>query len=86
MNTMLTQEIEAFERMKHRLEAHHFGEWAVVHGAELGGTYPSFETLDGRGTPLQRATVPDGHEVRLGALISTGSGIFWASAFQRQSS
>ena len=43
MKTTLTQEIEAFERMKHRLEADHFGEWAVVHGGELAGTYPSFE-------------------------------------------
>ena len=39
----LTQEIEAFESMKHRLEADHFGEWAVVHGGKLEGTYPSFQ-------------------------------------------
>ena len=40
----LSQEIEAFESMKHQLEADHFGKWAVVHDGKLVGTYLSFES------------------------------------------
>lgn len=39
----LSAEIEAYGRMRSRLETDHNGEWAVVHGGELIGTYSNFE-------------------------------------------
>ena len=40
---VLDKEIAAYTKMRDRLEADHFGEWAVVYGAELIGTYETFE-------------------------------------------
>lgn len=40
---VLSAEIEAYGRMRSRLEIDYNGEWAVVHGGELIGTYPNFE-------------------------------------------
>lgn len=39
----LTKEIAAYESMLEELESEHLGEWAVVRGEELIGTYESFE-------------------------------------------
>ena len=39
----LHAEIAAYERMQEKLEAEHFGEWALVHEEALIDTYPSFE-------------------------------------------
>lgn len=57
----IDREISAYEAMQPDLEAHHMGEWAVVRGEELVGTYPSFEvaasnavTRFGRGPYLIR--------------------------------
>ena len=39
----LSAAIAAYRDMQAQLEADHFGEWALVHDAQLVGTYPSFE-------------------------------------------
>ena len=39
----LDQEIKAFEAMKAELERGHLGEWALVYGDELIGTFDTFE-------------------------------------------
>ncbi len=39
----LDAEIQAYEEMRADLEADHMGEWVVVHGGQLIGTYPSFD-------------------------------------------
>ena len=44
-NDMSALDIEtaAYEKMRDVLEADHYGEWVVVHGEELVGTYESCE-------------------------------------------
>jgi hypothetical protein len=37
-------EIAAFEKMRETLEAHHTGEWVLIHDGKLIGTYTSFES------------------------------------------
>ena len=39
----LDVEIATYEGMQEHLEANHKGEWAVIHGEELVGTYPDFQ-------------------------------------------
>ena len=39
----LDLEIATYEGMQEQLEANHKGEWAVIHGEELVGTYPDFQ-------------------------------------------
>ena len=39
----LNEEIAAFDRMRIGLEAEHRGEWALVHGRKLVGTYPTLD-------------------------------------------
>lgn len=39
----LDREIATYEGMQEQLEAEHKGEWAVIHGEELVGTYPDFQ-------------------------------------------
>ena len=39
----IDKELATYERMRETLEIHHMGEWALVHGDELIGTYPSFD-------------------------------------------
>ena len=39
----LLEDIEAYESMRAELELAHMGEWAVVYGRELIGTYESFD-------------------------------------------
>jgi hypothetical protein len=39
----LQNEIAAFERMRQKLEAEHFHEWAVFNRGELVGLFPDFE-------------------------------------------
>ena len=40
---VLDREIAAYTKMRDQLEADHFGEWAVVYGDELVGTYDTLE-------------------------------------------
>jgi len=40
----LDKDLTAFERMRADLEAHHMGEWVLVHDEKLVGTYNSFES------------------------------------------
>ena len=39
----LDVEIATYEGMQEQLEANHKGEWVVIHGEELIGTYPDFQ-------------------------------------------
>lgn len=39
----LSDNIRAYEAMQNELETDHFGDWAVVYGKELVGTYSDFE-------------------------------------------
>lgn len=39
----LDQEIAAYERMQQNLEAHHMGQWVLVHYEQLISVYDSFE-------------------------------------------
>jgi hypothetical protein len=39
----LDNEIVAYESMRADLENLHMGEWVIVHGGTLVGTYPSFD-------------------------------------------
>ena len=39
----LDVEIAAYELIQEELEAKHFGQWAVVHGEDLAGTYGDFQ-------------------------------------------
>ena len=39
----LDDEIDAYERMRARLEANFFGRWVVIYGGELIGAYSRFE-------------------------------------------
>ena len=40
----LDTEIQAYEKMRPKLEADHMGKWVIVHNDKLIGTYPSFDT------------------------------------------
>ena len=40
----LDSELAVYEGMRQSLEAHHMGEWVVVHQGKLIGTYDSFES------------------------------------------
>ena len=40
----LDTEIQAYEKMRPKLEADHMGKWVIVHSDKLIGTYPSFDT------------------------------------------
>ena len=40
----LSDNIEVYEAMRNKLETDHFGEWVLVYGKELIGTYPDFES------------------------------------------
>lgn len=39
----LDNEIAAFEKMQADLEANHMGEWVLIHGEDLIGTYESLD-------------------------------------------
>lgn len=39
----LDSEIRAFEAIRPDLEAHHMGEWVLVHDGKLIGAYPTFD-------------------------------------------
>lgn len=39
----IDKELVTYERIRQELEAHHMGEWALVRGEELVGTYASFD-------------------------------------------
>ena len=41
--TDIDKELAAYEQMRSDLEAHHMGEWVVIHGAELVSTHSSFD-------------------------------------------
>jgi len=41
----LDNEIAAYEGMRADLEAHHMGEWVLVHDGKLIGTFDSFEKV-----------------------------------------
>ena len=41
--TSLSAEIGAYEKMREELESEHWGEWVLVFGGDLIGTYESFE-------------------------------------------
>lgn len=41
--TGLRAEIAAYERMRSDLEIEHLGEWVVVHGGKVIGTYDDFQ-------------------------------------------
>ena len=43
MPDALDKELAAYEQMRQDLEAHHMGEWVVVHNETLVSTYESFE-------------------------------------------
>jgi hypothetical protein len=39
----IDKELAVYERIRQDLEAHHMGEWALVHDEQLVGTYGSFD-------------------------------------------
>ncbi len=39
----LSQQIEAYDRLRDSLETDHFGKWVVLYDEKLVGTYDSFE-------------------------------------------
>lgn len=39
----IDKELAAYERIHEDLEAHHMGEWALIHNEGLVGTYASFD-------------------------------------------
>ena len=39
----IDKELTAYERMRADFEAHHMGEWVVLHDEKLVGVYPSFD-------------------------------------------
>ncbi len=39
----LAREAEVYRRHRSQLEADHLGEWIVIHGDEIVGTYPDFQ-------------------------------------------
>ena len=43
MSTLLSDQIEAYEAMRSKLELDHFGEWVVLYNEELIGTYADFQ-------------------------------------------
>jgi hypothetical protein len=45
--TALSRDIAAFEGMRKRLEADHFGQWAVFQGGVFVAVYADFETAAG---------------------------------------
>ena len=48
----LKGEMAAYEQMREGLELEHFGEWVVVHGGKLIGTYEDFQ--EAPGTAVER--------------------------------
>ena len=50
--TGLKDEMAAYEQMREELEIEHLGEWVVVHGGELVGTYEDFQ--EAAGTAVER--------------------------------
>lgn len=62
---VLKSELEAYERMRAKLEARYTDEWVVVHGGELVGVYRDFKDAAreagqrfGRGPYLIRQVAP----------------------------
>jgi len=39
----IDKELATYERLREDLEAHHMGEWALVHDEQLVGTFASFD-------------------------------------------
>lgn len=50
--TGLKAEMAAYERMRSDLEIEHLGEWVVVHGGKVIGTYDDFQ--EAAGTAVER--------------------------------
>ena len=48
----LKGEMAAYEQMREDLEIEHLGEWVVVHGGKLIGTYEDFQ--EAAGTAVER--------------------------------